>query len=53
MYTALKDDYANVTRDIRLLYLKCETCTKRRVHPKKGLVVKHSRKKVMLVVRSI
>ena len=41
IYTALKDDYANITMDIILIYLKfCETCTKRRVHPQKGLVVK-------------
>lgn len=41
MYSVLKNGYVEVTRDIILVFLKCcETCIKRRVHPKKGLVVK-------------
>lgn len=41
MHSLLKDNYANVTRRTVLHFLKCcETWVKRRVHPKKGLVVK-------------
>ena len=41
MYSVIKDGYANVTRDVVLAFLQCcETCIKRRAHPKKGLVVK-------------
>ena len=41
MYSVIKDGYANVTRDVVLAFLQCcETCIKRRAHPKKELVVK-------------
>lgn len=41
MRDKLKNKWANISRTVTLLFLKnCETCVKKRCHPKKGLVVK-------------
>lgn len=41
MHNAVKSKYVNISRQIIQLFLShCETCAKKRAHPKKGVVVK-------------